>query len=276
MLNFFKNKYLLNKFRIFVTITYIIGFYGIYRLCIDTSLWWLLIACILTKFIGTFGHTIALHRYFSHRSFNTTEIKEKFLAWISLFVGVGSPIGFAYNHRHHHREADTQLDWHSPKLFGKLYVVLGLWQFHDLAWFDKRGGSIPRDLIKNPTCVLVHNNYYKIWYSLIVLTFLIDWRIAVYVLTLPAVLCRIEANIVVNYIGHSVGYRNFNTNDNSKNNLTARLLVSGEAYHNNHHAYPHLYDFGIMPKEDDFMARLIEKYFAIDGPQTQCGKLRID
>jgi len=31
-----------------------------------------------------------------------------------------------------------------------------------------------------------------------------------------------------------------------------------------------------MPKEDDFMARLIEKYFAIDGPQTQCGKLRIN
>ena len=79
------------------------------------SLWWLLIACILAKFIGTFGHTIALHRYFSHRSFNTTETKEKILAWISLFVGVGSPIGFAYNHRHHHREADTQLDWHSPK-----------------------------------------------------------------------------------------------------------------------------------------------------------------
>ncbi len=49
-----------------------------------------------------------------------------------------------------------------------------------------------------------------------------------------------------------------------------------KGYHNNHHAYPHLYDFGIMPKEDDFMARLIEKYFAIDGPQTQCGKLRIE
>jgi stearoyl-CoA desaturase (delta-9 desaturase) len=276
MFNYLKNKYSLNKFRIFVAITYLIGFYGIYRLFIDTSLWWLLAAWILTKFIGVFGHTIALHRYFSHKSFNTTPAKEKFLAWISLFVGVGSPIGFAYNHRHHHRVPDTPADWHSPKILGKLYVTLGLWQFHDLSWYDKKGGGIPRDLIKDATCVFVHTNYYRIWYGLLILTALIDWRISVYIIALPGVFNRIEANITSNCISHSWGYRNFNTPDESRNNLWLRHFVSGEAYHNNHHANPQLYDFGIMPKEHDSSARLIERFFAVDGPQTQNGKIKYE
>ena len=276
MFNYLKNIYTQNKFRLFISVTYLIALYGIYRLCIDISLWWLLISFILAKFIGVFGHTIALHRYFSHKCFNASPAGEKFLAWISLFVGVGSPIGYAYNHRHHHKEADKPLDWHSPKISGKLYVALGLWQFNNQSWFSNKGSNVPRDLIKNPTFIFVHNNYYLIWYSLLILTALIDWRISVYILTLPAIYCRIEANITSNCINHNWGYRNFDTNDESRNNHWLKYLVSGEAYHNNHHAHPHLYDYAIMPDEDDFTARLIEKFIAIDGPQTQAGKLKMD
>jgi stearoyl-CoA desaturase (delta-9 desaturase) len=34
------------------------------------------------------------------------------------------------------------------------------------------------------------------------------------------------------------GYRNYQTNDNSRNNALVALITNGEGWHNNHHADP--------------------------------------
>jgi len=34
------------------------------------------------------------------------------------------------------------------------------------------------------------------------------------------------------------GYRNYETNDNSRNNALVAIIASGEGWHNNHHADP--------------------------------------
>jgi stearoyl-CoA desaturase (delta-9 desaturase) len=41
---------------------------------------------------------------------------------------------------------------------------------------------------------------------------------------------------VVNSVNHLWGYRNYETPDNSRNNVWVSLLVFGEGWHNNHHA----------------------------------------
>jgi len=43
---------------------------------------------------------------------------------------------------------------------------------------------------------------------------------------------------VVNSLGHAMGGRNFDTDDNSRNNHLAAWLIFGEGYQNNHHQYP--------------------------------------
>jgi len=43
---------------------------------------------------------------------------------------------------------------------------------------------------------------------------------------------------MVNALGHRFGYRNFATDDNSRNNTVVSLLVWGEGYQNNHHHAP--------------------------------------
>ena len=40
----------------------------------------------------------------------------------------------------------------------------------------------------------------------------------------------------VNSVTHVWGYRNYETDDNSRNNLLVGLLSNGEGWHNNHHA----------------------------------------
>jgi stearoyl-CoA desaturase (delta-9 desaturase) len=42
----------------------------------------------------------------------------------------------------------------------------------------------------------------------------------------------------VNSVTHLWGYRNYATEENSKNNLLIGLLSNGEGWHNNHHAQP--------------------------------------
>jgi fatty-acid desaturase len=42
----------------------------------------------------------------------------------------------------------------------------------------------------------------------------------------------------VNSVTHRWGYRNYETNDDSRNNFVVGLLAHGEGWHNNHHADP--------------------------------------
>jgi stearoyl-CoA desaturase (delta-9 desaturase) len=41
----------------------------------------------------------------------------------------------------------------------------------------------------------------------------------------------------VNAFGHCWGYRNFETRDNSRNNVLLGFLCHGDGWHNNHHAH---------------------------------------
>ena len=43
---------------------------------------------------------------------------------------------------------------------------------------------------------------------------------------------------IINGVGHSVGYRNFESPDASRNIFPLGLLIGGEELHNNHHTYP--------------------------------------
>jgi stearoyl-CoA desaturase (delta-9 desaturase) len=42
----------------------------------------------------------------------------------------------------------------------------------------------------------------------------------------------------INSVTHSWGYRNYNTNDQSRNNMFMGYIAHGEGWHNNHHADP--------------------------------------
>jgi stearoyl-CoA desaturase (delta-9 desaturase) len=266
-----------NKFRLFLSLIYVVSFAAIGLVVFgEVSAWWLLASLVWSKIIQLIGHSVGMHRYFSHKSFNTTLNGERLMAWTSVLLGVGSPIQYARNHRQHHKVTDKPMDWHSPINDGKLYTALGIWEFNSLSWFMARGGMTPRDLISHPTYRFIHDNYYKIWTALTVVTLLINWHITLYLLAVPSLIYHIELNVWVNCVGHSWGYRNFETNDQSRNNQWVQTFSLGEGLHNNHHANAQLYDFAVKKGESDISAWFIEKFLAVPGPQTTQGKTRID
>ena len=47
-----------------------------------------------------------------------------------------------------------------------------------------------------------------------------------------------HATWAVNSVTHRWGYRNYDTGEDSRNNILIGLLANGEGWHNNHHADP--------------------------------------
>jgi fatty-acid desaturase len=67
---------------------------------------WLVISYVYYKVVvGLPGNQIDQHRYFSHRSFATTSVKEWMLYFLSLTTVV-NPVLYALVHRHHHCHKD--------------------------------------------------------------------------------------------------------------------------------------------------------------------------
>jgi stearoyl-CoA desaturase (delta-9 desaturase) len=48
----------------------------------------------------------------------------------------------------------------------------------------------------------------------------------------------------VNSVTHMWGYRNYDTEDHSRNNPIVAVLAFGEGWHNNHHGHPTLANHG--------------------------------
>ena len=60
-----------------------------------------------------------------------------------------------------------------------------------------------------------------------------------------------QTMFAVNSVCHSLGSRDFDTKDSSRNNLFVSLLSFGEGWHNNHHAFPSMAVHGIGPGQPD-------------------------
>jgi stearoyl-CoA desaturase (delta-9 desaturase) len=198
---------------------------------------------ILWTLIGGFGVAVGYHRYFAHKSFKTYGIIEKLMAYFGLLSCDGSlPFWVALHRGAHHRYADTDKDPHSPTK-GKWYSYM-LWQA-DISQ-DTVNLMSARDLMKNDFVMFLHNHQYKIFWITFFILLIFSWQFALGVFV-PASLLSHHQDNLVNVLGHINGptsYRNFNTNDNSVNEVITGLLFWGHGWHNNHHHNASSSDFG--------------------------------
>src|SRR5947209_1412966 len=81
------------------------------------------ITCLLSYLVRMFGITAGYHRYFSHRTFQTSRFFQFVLACLGASAAQQGPLWWAAHHRNHHKHPDTISDVHSP-------VVQGFWWSH--------------------------------------------------------------------------------------------------------------------------------------------------
>jgi stearoyl-CoA desaturase (delta-9 desaturase) len=218
------------RIRILQTINHLAMFAGfglIFTGYLDTNYLWIALASYLG--IGMLGTTVGLHRYFSHRAFETNKFWHYVLGFFSTVVTVGSILGWAGLHRFHHKHSDQEQDPHNPH-------EIGAWD----AWFyNWKPSKFTRNFIKpelkDPMIMFLHRHYFKTIFAWIAVLAAIDPWLVIFVYAVPA--CGAYFAIsALTVIGHVWGYTNYDTPDTSKNSWLAWFMSLGEGWHNNHHA----------------------------------------
>jgi stearoyl-CoA desaturase (delta-9 desaturase) len=206
------------------------------------------------------GLTVGFHRLFCHRSFATGNAVAVALLILGSAAGRGPMISWVAMHRRHHELADHEGDLHSPVVPGRrLSERLRGWMHAHLTWMIKHDypnvAYYARDLASNDTLVKANRRYY-VWVSLgLALPTLVGavvseslmgglmgllWGGAVRMFVVE------QSMSAVNSLLHLIGSRSFaGLHDNSRNSALLGLLVWGEGWHNNHHAFPYSASFGL-------------------------------
>lgn len=199
------------------------------------------------------GITVGYHRLFSHRSFQTGPVLRATLAIAGCMSTQGPVTQWVTDHRKHHAMSDRDGDPHSPHGHGDGWVgvVKGLYHAH-MGWLFRtkgmeRGRVYGRDLYDDPLIRRI-DRLYLVWLALsLLIPFAIAW--AVTGSTARGVEALVWAGLVrifvfdhvtwsVNSICHTFGRRDYETSDESRNVWYLSLPTFGEAWHNNHHAFP--------------------------------------
>jgi stearoyl-CoA desaturase (delta-9 desaturase) len=221
----------------------------------NNELRWRDIGIFLIMYVPTgLGVTVGFHRLLTHRSFKTSAPVRGLLAVLGTMAVEGPVISWVADHRKHHAYSDRFGDPHSPHVDrggGWRGALRGLAHAH-VGWlFDHtQRGSRERfapDLLADPVVSFVDRTF--ILWSLVGLAIpfglgvLIGrtisaglegmlWGGAVRILVLHHV------TYSINSLCHFFGRRRFATEDESRNLLWLAPFSFGEAWHNNHHAFP--------------------------------------
>jgi len=195
--------------------------------------WQAVVVCVALFVFRMWAVTAGYHRYFSHRTFETSRVFQFVLAWCATMTAQRGVLWWAAHHRAHHLYSDTERDLHSPKQDGFFHAHMG-WIFSDHSETDWKR---IRDFAKYPELVWLD----KYWLVPPVITgvavFLLFGWPGVFIGFFLSLVLSWHSTYVINSLCHVWGERRFETKDTSRNNLWLALLTLGEGWHNNHHHY---------------------------------------
>jgi stearoyl-CoA desaturase (delta-9 desaturase) len=200
------------------------------------------------------GITVGFHRHFTHRAFATSTPLRATLAVMGTMAIEGPITAWVADHRKHHAFSDQEGDPHSPHvdhghglrgaLRGLVHAHVG-WLFEHTQRANKQ--RYAPDLIADRTISFIDRTTLW-WIGLgLALPFGLGFALGG---TLSAgltgllwggamrILLLHHVTYSINSLCHFFGRRPFATGDQSRNLAWLAPLTFGEAWHNNHHAFP--------------------------------------
>jgi stearoyl-CoA desaturase (delta-9 desaturase) len=200
------------------------------------------------------GVTVGFHRLLTHRSFKTTRPLRALFAVLGSAAIEGPVISWVADHRKHHAFSDRPGDPHSPHIdhgVGWTGALRGLLHAH-LGWIfiHTHRGARTRyapDLLGERLMRFVDRTF-LLW-ALAGLGAAFGLGVAIGGTVLAGLTALLWGGAVrmffvhhvsysINSLCHFFGRRMFETTDESRNLAWLAPLSLGEAWHNNHHAFP--------------------------------------
>ena len=212
---------------------------------------------------GTLGISLCFHRMLTHRGVVCPKWFERSLAILGLCCVQDTPARWVGMHRRHHEHADEQPDPHSP-LAGFFWAHIGWMVFRNRDLTRLRLVSrYAKDIVRDPFYAWLEKDFRWVrvvlisWVSFFASGFLVElvqkrsgldaiqfgFSVLIWGVFVRTVLVW-HITWSVNSVTHLWGYRNYETDESSHNNLIIGFLSNGEGWHNNHHAAPGSARFG--------------------------------
>jgi stearoyl-CoA desaturase (delta-9 desaturase) len=219
------------------------------------------------------GVTVGFHRHLTHRSFKARAPVRAILAVLGSAAIEGPVISWVADHRKHHAFSDQPGDPHSPHVdhgVGWRGALRGVVHAH-VGWLfrhDQRGARAryAPDLLADPVIRFVDRTFVLWALGGLALAFGMGAALGGSVAAgLTALLWGGAVRLFVlhhltysiNSICHVFGRRRFATADESRNVFWLALPTFGEAWHNNHHAFPTSARHGLGRRQLDPSALVI-------------------
>ncbi len=214
---------------------------------VETS-WFAVVFAVALYAIRMFAITGFYHRYFAHKTFQTTRVTQFIFALLGNTAVQRGPLWWAAHHRHHHMNADKHTDEHSPVQHGFLWSHMG--------WFLSRDNFATRldrvkELAKFPELRFLDRFDIIVPIILAISIFLLGdwlesfvphlntngWQLFIWGFVISTI-ALYHGTFTVNSLAHVWGKRRYATRDHSRNNWFIAIITLGEGWHNNHHHYP--------------------------------------
>jgi stearoyl-CoA desaturase (delta-9 desaturase) len=240
---------------------YALGIPGVHLLACLAFFPWLfswtgVVLSVLGLYIfGTLGINLCYHRLLTHRGLTCPKWLEHSLALLGVCAMQDTPACWAAMHRIHHKHSDDRPDPHSPRVsffWGHCgWLMLHNREFKNVHAYQR----FTRDILRDPFYMKLERseNWIRIYVASMLVFFLagffIGWPVwgslmAGVQFGLSLMVWGVFVRTVftwhitwsVNSVTHVWGYRNYDTDDNSRNNILVGLWSNGEGWHNNHHA----------------------------------------
>jgi stearoyl-CoA desaturase (delta-9 desaturase) len=210
--------------------------------------------------LSVFFQTFFLHRYGAHKQFRMSRRWERFFH-LCTYAAQGSSFlsarGYAILHRMHHAYSDGAKDPHSPQNYGNVFSMMWATKKRYDAFAYRRETPEPRFEAGVPDWPAL-DRLSQSWPARVVWMIAYTSFYAVFathvwmwvLLPMHFVMGPIHGAIV-NWCGHRYGYRNFESDDASRNTLRIDFVTLGELFQNNHHQHPMRSNFAVRRFELD-------------------------
>ena len=240
----------------------------------SSSLYWsdVVVFAIMYTLTGL-GITVGFHRLLTHRAFKAKKPVRVALTIMGTAAIEGPVTAWVADHRKHHAFSDADGDPHSPHvghaggfrgaLKGLLHAHLGWLFIHDERASKARYAP---DLLADPAIRFVDRTF-LVWIGAgLALPFLLGWAIGGSIHTALTgllwggavrMLVLHHVTYSINSLCHFFGRRSYDTGDESRNLAWLAPLSFGEAWHNNHHAFPTSAAHGLRWYQLDISAMVI-------------------
>lgn len=203
--------------------------------------------------------SVGYHRGLAHGAVRLHPVVRRLVVVAGNWITGLDPKAWVVMHRLHHEHSDTPLDPHSPTNCGLFGIFREQLRSYKRAIVGlTRGNPVYTQHARDLDFPINPLNTSRLWFLPYALHALIGVGIGVSsgawllgVAYFAGMMGHPLQGGIVNALGHAVGPRNFDTDDNSRNNFWAALLILGEGFQNNHHRYPASAKFSYRPSEID-------------------------